>query len=219
MLVSIVLPCRNEREGLPQCVKEIRRALDGKNYEIIVSDSSSDGSGDIAEMLGCKVVRHEKGYGNALMTGLDAGEGEYLVFADCDRSYDFSELPKFISLLEQGFDFVLGSRFSGEIMDGAMPLIHRYIGNPVLTFLFNMRFGAKFTDTHSGYRAITKKAYESMRLRKGGMEFATEMLAEATRLKLRFAEIPIRYSKRVGKSKLNAFDDGLKHLIFIMKPR
>jgi len=216
----VVLPCRNESASLPGCVASIRSAADSiglADYEVIVSDSSGDDSARIAAQLGARVVRHEKGYGDALLTGLSAAEGEILVFADCDGSYDFAELPKFIERLQDGgCDMVLGSRFKGSIDDGAMPFMNRYIGNPALTRLFNVRFKTSFSDTHSGFRAISRRAYGRMSLRCRGMEFALEMLAESARIKLKVDEVPIRYGRRRGVSTLRPLHDGLRHLMFIL---
>lgn len=224
MLVSVVLPCRNEEGGLPHCIERIRGAMarmsvGDEDYEIVVSDSSTDNSPDIAEKMGARVMDHRKGYGDALLTGLDAANGRYLVFADCDCSYDFQELPKFIEGLDEGYDLVIGSRFKGKIEKSSMPLLHRYIGNPLFTSLFNKRFQTDFSDVHSGYRGVTKEAYTRMGLKRRGMEFALEMLAEASCAGLKVKEVPIHYSRRKGESKLNTFRDGLHHLIFILKPR
>jgi len=216
--ISIVLPCRNEEKGIGFSIKEIKKVLKGKDYEIIVSDSSSDKSAEVARQLGAKVVKHKEGYGDALITGLDAANGEFLVFADCDCSYDFGELPKFISALRE-YDFVMGSRFKGVIKKGAMPFLHKYIGNPALTYIFNRKFKTSFSDTHSGFRGMTKKAFDKMDLGCKGMEFASEMLAEAARLKLKVKEVTIGYSKRIGRSKLHSFRDGFRHLRFMLTRR
>src|SRR3989339_1761518 len=121
--ISVVLPCRNEERGIGICIKKIKKILKEKDYEIIVSDSSTDKSAEIAKKLGAKVVKHKKGYGDALITGLNSAKGDFLIFADCDCSYDFAELRKFISALHQGYDFVIGSRFKGNIEKRAMPFL------------------------------------------------------------------------------------------------
>ena len=215
--ISVILPCRNEEKGISVCIEKIKKALKGKNYEIIVSDSSSDKSAGIAERLGARIVKHNEGYGDALINGLKAATGDFLIFADCDCSYNFSELPKFISALQQGYNFVIGSRFKGNIKKGSMPFLHRYMGNPILTFIFNARFKTGFSDTHSGFRGLTRESFNKMNLNCRGMEFASEMLAEAVRLRLKIKEMPISYSKRTGKSKLSSFRDGLRHLMFILQ--
>jgi len=215
--ISVVLPCRNEERGIGICIKKIKKILKEKDYEIIVSDSSTDKSAEIAKKLGAKVVKHKKGYGDALITGLNSAKGDFLIFADCDCSYDFAELPKFISALHQGYDFVIGSRFKGNIEKRAMPFLHKYIGNPSLTFIFNQKFHTKFSDTHSGFRGLTKKSFNRMHIKCKGMEFASEMLKETKKLKLKTKEVPISYSKRIGKSKLNSLMDGFKHLRFILR--
>lgn len=217
--ISIILPCRDEKEGIAICIKKINRTLKGKDYEIIVSDSSSDGSDRIAKELGAKLVRHKIGYGDALITGMNNASGGYLIFADCDCSYDFSEIPKFIEKLNLGYDFVIGSRMKGYIKKGAMPFLHRYIGVPVLTYLINFKFNSNFSDTHSGFRGIKKEAYKKLDLKCKGMEFASEMVIKAKKKNLSISEIPINYSLRRGNKKIRTFRDGFRHLVYILKEK
>jgi len=215
--VSVVLPCRNEEQGIGICIEKIQRVFRQEriNGEIIVSDCSTDSSAEIAERLGAKVVKNNgTGYGNAYMQGFRAAAGSLIVMGDSDDSYDFLEMPKLFRALEHS-DFVIGSRMKGEIKPGAMRPLHRYIGNPLLNFLFNLFFRAGISDTHSGFRAIKSDAFRRLELSCRGMEFALEMIIEAKRKGLRISEVPITYSPRKGESKLNSFRDGWKHLRFI----
>jgi|SRR3989344_16135 len=217
MKISIVLPCKNEEWGLGLCINKIKEILKNKEHEIIVSDSSSDSSEIIARKLGARVVKHKEGYGNALITGMNSASGDYIIFADCDCSYDFYEIPLFLRKFEEGYDIIIGSRMKGKIEWGAMPFSHRYIGNPFFTFLINFKFKSNFSDTHSGFRGVTKEAYNKLSLNCKGMEFASEMLIKAKNKNLKITEVPIRYSVRVGKKKLRMIKDGFRHLSYILK--
>ncbi|MFU8766535.1 MAG: glycosyltransferase family 2 protein, partial [Candidatus Methanoperedens sp.] len=201
----------------------IRKAMsvfehEGLEGEIIVSDSSTDGSRHIAESMGAKVVIPEsKGYGNAYIEGIKHARGKYIVLSDADDTYDLSEMPKFLTPLLAGeADFVIGSRIKGVIKDNSMPWLHRYVGNPVLTGMLNRFFNMNISDAHCGMRVITKNAYERLEVRSAGMEFASEMLIEAGRKKLRVMEIPITYYPRQTPSKLHTWGDGWRHLRFMM---
>jgi glycosyltransferase involved in cell wall biosynthesis len=172
---------------------------------------------EIATGLGARVVHvPERGYGNAYRAGFEAARGKYIVMGDSDDTYDFTELGQLVDKLRDGNEYVLGSRFKGKILPGAMPWLHQYIGNPVLTGLLNFMFGLKSSDAHSGMRAFTREAYKRMRLQTTGMEFASEMVINAARAKLRVAEVPITYYPRGGESKLRSFRDGWRHLRFMM---
>jgi len=218
--ISIVLPCQNEEKSIGVCIKKIKNALKEKDYEIIVSDSSSDKSAEIAKKLNAKVIKHNKqGYGVAYLEGFKEIKGEYIVMGDADNTYDFLEIPKFITELDKGYDLIIGSRLKGKIKKGAMKPLHRYIGNPLLTWIFNMLFDTKLSDTHSGFRAIKKNKLKKLNLKSPGMEFALEMLIKASKNKLRIQEIPIIYSKRAGESKLNSFRDGIRHLKLMLKEK
>ena len=190
----------------------------GMDGEVIVADSSSDSTPEIAQSLGAVVVRPEKlGYGNAYLAGFLHARGEYIVIIDGDLTYDPREMPQFIKLLLNGeADFVIGTRLKGDIKEGAMPALHRYIGNPLLTWILNRLFGAGVSDSHCGMRAMTREALDSLHLRAGGMEFASEMVIEASRKRLRMREVPITYYPRKGASKLRSFSDGWRHLRFMM---
>jgi glycosyltransferase involved in cell wall biosynthesis len=217
MLASIILPCRNEEKAVGRVINQIKEVINKNNIkaEIIVSDSSKDNSADIAKRLGARVIKHnKKGYGIALIEGLSAAQGQYLFFADCDGTYDFRELPKFIKYLEEGYDFVIGNR--KKIENGAMPFLHRYFGNPALSCSLRLFFNANIKDAHCGMRALTKEAFEKMELRTTGMEFASEMIIKAIKQNLRIKQVPINYHRRIGKSKLSSFSDGWRHLRFML---
>ena len=217
--LSIVLPCRNEEKAIGFCIHSIKKVLKEHNIqgEIIVSDSSIDNSPVIARKLGAQVIKHnKKGYGIACLEGCKAAKGSYIILADADGTYDFNNIPKFLHYLYTGYDFVIGNRFKGSIQKGAMPFLHRYIGNPLLSGLLKLFFNAKINDAHCGMRAITKKALDKLNLKTTGMEFASEMVLKAVQEKLRIKEIPINYHKRKEKSKLNSFSDGWRHLRFML---
>ncbi len=219
MKISVVLPCRNEEESIGACIEKAKSALSGKDYEIIVSDSSTDRSAWIAETLGARVVKHEKGYGNACLEGFRHAGGDVIVMADTDGTYDLSEILGFLEKLSEGHDIVIGSRFGGDIEDGAMPRLHRYVGSPLFNFLLRAFFGLRLSDSHSGFRAVRREALDSLGLETTGMEFASEMLIKAKRKGLMICEIPISYRKRMGQSKMRSFRDGWRHLAFIMRSR
>jgi len=215
--ISVVLPCRNEEKSIEICINKIKTALKGKNYEIIVADSSTDKSIEIAEKLNAKVIKHNlKGYGSALLEGFKHAKGDYIIFGDADNTYDFLEIPKFTEQLDKGYDLVIGSRLKGKIQKGAMPFMHRYFGTPVFNFLSKLFFGKKISDCNSGFRAIKKQALEKLELKTKGMEFASEMIIKAVKRNLKIKEIPITYSKRIGASKLKTWHDGWLHLRFML---
>jgi glycosyltransferase involved in cell wall biosynthesis len=220
IVISVVMPCLNEEATIGPCVTKalegIRRT--GLPGEVIVSDNgSTDRSVEIATELGARVIHQPKrGYGNAYRAGFEAARGKYILMGDSDDTYDFTELGQLIEKLREGNEYVLGSRFMGTILPGAMPWLHQYIGNPVLTGLLNLMFGLKSSDAHSGMRAFTRDAYSRMRLKTTGMEFASEMVINAARAKLKVAEVPITYYPREGESKLRSFRDGWRHLRFML---
>jgi glycosyltransferase involved in cell wall biosynthesis len=196
--VSVVMPCLNEAETLEACIVKAQRALQQAHIagEIVIADNgSSDGSLQIAERLGAKVVNVQaKGYGSALMGGIAAASGQYVVMGDADDSYDFGHIPRFVEQLRKGADVVMGNRFRGGIQKNAMPPLHRYFGNPALTRLGRLFFKSPVGDFYCGLRGFRKDAYERMALRTTGMEFATEMVVKATLLELRIAEVPTTLS-------------------------
>jgi glycosyltransferase involved in cell wall biosynthesis len=217
--VSVVLPCKNEEKTIGLCIRRINEVFESKgiNGEVIVVDNdSSDSSAEIARRLGAKVFTEKRqGYGSACMRGFSEARGNYIIMGDSDGTYDFREIPKFLEAIK-GNDFVIGSRFEGEIRKDSMSWLHRYIGNPLLTRILRFLFKSKISDAHSGFRAIRKSELEKLNLRTTGMEFASEMLIKAIKNNLRIKEIPITYYPRKAHSKLNSFRDGWKHLRFML---
>ena len=215
--VSIVMPCLNEEEAIGRCVDEASRALAelGLSGEVVVVDNgSTDGSVAVARAAGARVV-HEplRGYGNTCRRGLVEARGRYLVMGDSDGTYDFTALPAFIEPLQNGADMVVGNRLNREMEKGAMPWLHRYVGNPVLTGTMNILFGSHIGDAHCGLRSIKKPCLEQLNLASPGMEFASEFLIEAVQKGAMIEQVPIRYRRRFGgQPKLRTFRDGLRHL-------
>ncbi len=220
--VSFVMPCLNEAETLETCIAAAGRCISENilSAEIIVADNgSTDGSQDIASGCGARVVNvTEKGYGSALMGGIEAARGRYIIMGDADASYDFAAAMPFIEKLRAGCDLVMGSRLKGTIEPGAMPWKHRWIGNPVLTTIGRVLFRSGVSDFHCGLRAFSKEAYHRMMLRTAGMEFASEMIVKASLLKMKIAEIPVTLYRH-GRSRpphLRSWRDGWRHLRFML---
>jgi hypothetical protein len=220
--VSIVMPCLNEAETLAACIDKARRALDAADIrgEIIVADNgSTDGSQALAAKLGACVIHvSAQGYGHALMGGINAARGQYVIMGDADDSYDFSDLTPFVERLRAGYDLVMGNRFTGGIKGGAMPASHRYVGNPVLTAIGRLFFQSPCGDFHCGLRGFNKAAVIKLDLRTTGMEFASEMVVKATLHKLRITEVPTTLSP-AGRSRpphLHTWRDGWRHLRFLL---
>ena len=220
--VSIVMPCLNEAETLATCIQKAQRAIDrdGLTAEIIVADNgSTDGSQVIARELGARVVPVErKGYGSALIGGIDAARGRFVIMGDADDSYDFNAIAPLIDKLRAGSDLVVGNRFMGGIEAGAMPWSHRWVGNPVLTLISRIFFHTPVGDMHCGLRGFRKDAYERMRLRAIGMEFASEMVIKASLKRMRIAEVPVtlRPDGRSRPPHLRTWRDGWRHLRFML---
>lgn len=219
--VSVILPCLNEADGVGVCVEKAWRALRsmGVSGEVIVVDNgSTDGSPEVAERAGARVVHERRrGYGSAYLRGFAEARGRYLVMGDADDTYDFLAIPDFIEpLRDRGFDMVMGSRLKGNILPGAMPWSHRWIGNPILSGMLRLLFRTSVSDSHCGMRAFTRDAYQRMRLHTTGMELASEMVVNALREKLRIEEIPITYHPRIGESKLSGFRDAWRHVRFML---
>lgn len=220
--VSAVMPCLDEEKTLGLCIEKAQRAFRemGIVGEVVVADNgSTDRSAEIAESLGARVVRERrKGYGSALMAGIAAARGRIVVMADADDSYDWASLGDFVKKVEEGHDLVMGNRFKGGIEPGAMPALHRYLGNPVLSTLARVMYRIPIADFHCGMRAFTREAFERMSVRTTGMEFATEMIVNASHAGLRIAEIPTRLypDKRDRAPHLRSFRDGWRHLRFML---
>jgi glycosyltransferase involved in cell wall biosynthesis len=220
--VSVVLPCLNEARTLPACIAQIQRAVSehGIQAEIIVADNgSTDGSAEIAASLGARVVPvAAKGYGSALMGGIAAARGRYVIMGDADCSYNFGDIPKFLQQLRAGSDLVMGNRFQGGVRAGAMPFLHRYLGNPVLSFVGRLFFHAPCGDFHCGLRGFSMQAYRRMDLQTTGMEFASEMVVKASLFGMKIAEVPTTLSpdRRDRPPHLRSWRDGWRHLRFLM---
>ena len=218
-LVSVVIPCLNEAESIGACVSSARRVLEesGLEGEVVVADNGSeDGSGELAAGAGARVV-HEarRGYGSAYLAGFAAARGRYIVTADADQTYDFAEIPHFVAQLEDGADMVIGNRMN-NILPGAMPWLHRYIGNPVLSGFLNLLYRSGVHDAHCGMRALRRDSLPRLRLRSTGMEFASEMVVRAVKENLAVSEFDIDYRPRAGESKLSSFRDGWRHLKLLL---
>jgi hypothetical protein len=225
--LTILMPCLNEAETVATCVRKARGFLartkiDG---EVLVTDNgSTDGSPELARSAGARVVHiKRKGYGCALLGGIEAARGRFVIMADADDSYDFSRLDAFVDQLRAGNTMVIGHRFRGGIRPGAMPLLHRYLGNPVLSFLARLFFSSRIGDFHCGLRGVEREAALRLGLREPGMEFASEMIVKATLAEWRIAEVPTVLSPD-GRSRpphLRTWRDGWRHLRFLlmMSPR
>jgi len=219
VVVSVVIPCLNEAANIEECVRRARAALDGAGLagEVVVADNGSeDGSAALAEGAGARVVRESRrGYGSAYLAGFSAARGRYIVMGDADLTYDFDEIPRFVEQLEAGADLVMGDRMD-NIQPGAMPWLHRYVGNPVLSGILNLFFRTGVRDAHCGMRALRRDVLPRLDLRTTGMEFASEMVIRASKEKLDIRQFPIEYHPRGGESKLSSFRDGWRHLRFLL---
>lgn len=223
--LTILMPCLNEAETLAACIRKAQASLLslGIPGEVLIADNGSqDGSQEIAEKLGARVVPvAEKGYGQALRGGVAAARGRWIIMGDADDSYDFSSLGPFVEKLQAGNDLVMGCRMpwgGGTVLPGAMPWKHRWIGNPVLSFIGRLFFRCPVTDFHCGLRGFQKDAYEKMDLKTTGMEFASEMVIKATLKGMKISEVPITLHPD-GRSRpphLRSWRDGWRHLRFMM---
>ena len=224
--VSLIMPCLNEAMWLPACIANARVALDlirttlALSGEIIVADNgSTDGSREVAQSLGVRVVPvSARGYGAALTGGAMAARGRYIVMGDADGSYDFRDSIEMIARLRAGADLCMGSRFQGRIEPGAMPWKNRYIGNPVLTFILNLFFKAGVSDAHCGLRALTRECFHDLRLTGRGMEFASEMIIKAALKGHRIDEVPadLHCDLRDRPPHLRPWRDGWRHLRYLL---
>ena len=220
--LTIVMPCLNEAETLAICIKKAQSFFKREqvNGEIVIADNgSTDGSQKIAEDLNARVVSiPKKGYGSALKGGIHAANGKYVIMGDADDSYDFNNLLPYLTKLREGNDLVMGNRFKGGIKKGAMPFIHKYLGNPVLSFIGKLFYNIKIGDFHCGLRGFSKEAFIKMNLKTTGMEFASEMIVKASLLNLIITEVPTILSKdgRTRPPHLNTWNDGWRHLRFLL---
>lgn len=220
--LSVVMPCLNEAETLETCINKVQEyfAQYDISGEVVIADNgSTDGSPIIAKQMGVRVVNvKEKGYGSALMGGIRAAQGEYIIMGDADDSYDFTNLTPFLKKLREGYDLVMGNRFKGGIKPGAMPRLHKYLGNPVLTWIGRLLFPSPCGDFHCGLRGFRRDAIAKLNLRTTGMEFASEMVVKASLYKLRITEVPTTLSPdgRSHPPHLRSWRDGWRHLRFLL---
>lgn len=220
--ITVVMPCLNEARTLGACIRKAKAAIEraGLRGEVVIADNgSTDGSQAVAEELGARVIPvARKGYGNALRAGIAAARGEFVVMGDSDDSYDFKQVDVFVAKLREGFDLVMGNRFWGEHVPGAMPFLHRYLGNPVLSWLGRLFFKCPVGDFQCGLRAFRKDRIDQLELQTTGMEFSTEMVVKATLFKLRIAEIPATLSPdgRGRPPHLRTWRDGWRYLRFLL---
>src|SRR5256885_2478996 len=220
--VSVVIPCLNEANSIGVCVDKAVRSLAAAKLrgEVVVADNgSTDGSVEIAKQRGARVVHVEqRGYGAALRAGIAASSGAFIIMGDADDSYDFGDVPRFVEAGRQGYDVVMGNRFRGGIKPGAMPALHKYLGNPGLTALLNVLFGVGIGDSYCGMRGFTRSIYDRLDVRSTGMEFALEMIIKAAQIGARITEIPIGLwpDKRGRPPHLRSFRDGWRSLRFML---
>jgi Glycosyl transferase family 2 len=220
--VSVVIPCLNEANSLAFCINKAISAFQasGLRGEVVVADNgSTDGSIQIAESNGARVVHvPQRGYGAALKAGIAGARGTYIIMGDADDSYDFTDAPRFVAKLREGFDMVMGNRFRGEIKPGAMPPLHKHLGNPGLTALLNLFFHAGIGDSYCGMRGFSRELYDRLDVRSNGMEFALEMIIKTSQIGARITEIPITLwpDKRGRPPHLRSFRDGWRSLRFML---
>lgn len=220
---TILMPCLNEEKTVGECIVQARRGAEklGLSYEILIADNGSDdNSREIAEKCGARVaVVPEKGYGSALVGGIKAARGRYIIMGDCDLSYDFTNLEGFVSGLREGADLVMGNRFKGNIEKGAMPFMHRYFGVPLLSFMGRVRYKTGVGDFHCGIRAFDREKALDLGLSCTGMEFATEIIGKFAMSGAVIKEIPadLRCDGRNGRSHLRSIRDGFRHLFLMIK--
>lgn len=219
-VLSVVMPTLNEEDGIAKCIDWIKSAVEelGLPTEIVISDSSTDRTPEIAREMGAVVVEPDQpGYGYAYRYAFRNARGDYIAMGDADTTYDFEELPRLLRHLhKENADIVMGSRLEGEIKPGAMPNLHQYVGNPLLTKFLNVFYDAGVSDAHSGFRVFSKEALETLNLDSDGMEFASEMIMDASVKDLRIEEVPITYHEREGEATLDSFQDGWRHVKFML---
>jgi hypothetical protein len=219
VLLSVVIPCLNEEENITEVVSLARDVMRRESIrgEVVVADNDSDDrSAELAAAAGARVV-HEprRGYGSAYLAGFSAARGKYIVMGDADLTYDFNDIPRFVEQLDAGAELVMGDRMD-NIQPGAMPWLHRYVGNPILSGILNLFFRTGVRDAHCGMRGLRRDILPRLDLRTPGMEFASEMVIRASKERMDIREFPIHYHPRGGESKLSSFRDGWRHLRFLL---
>lgn len=224
LAVSIVMPCLDEEEGVERCIADAQSYLSRANLSgevIVVDNGSTDRSAELAAGAGARVIAEShRGYGAALLRGFTEAHGRILVMGDCDGTYPFADLEPFIDPIQAGdVDLVIGNRLTSKLDAAAMPWAHRHIGTPAISLIIRIFTGLRIRDSQCGLRALSREAFDRMSLQAPGMEFASEMLMEAARAKLRIKEVPIEYHVRVGDAKLRTFRDGWRHFRYLLKSR
>ena len=221
--LTILMPCLNEEKTIGQCIEEAKRFIEesGVEAEILIADNkSTDNSVQIAIASGARVVTVEdKGYGNALLGGIKQARGRYIIMGDCDMSYDFYNLDGFLKELRQGSALVVGNRFAGGIVKGAMPFSHKYIGVPFLSWFGRVKYKTNIVDFHCGLRGFDREKALELNMKCGGMEFATEIIACFAKSGEKITQIPtvLRRDGRGHSSHLNTVRDGIRHLVYMLK--
>ncbi len=221
--LTILMPCLNEEENIAFCIEQAQKYLSSWKISgeiLVVDNDSADRSAEIATEHGATVIKEpRRGYGRALRTGLAAAKGKVIIFGDCDSTYEFANLdPLYLPLAENKVDFMTGDRFGGQMEEGAMSWSHK-LGVPFLSWCGRMKFGVKIHDWHCGIRGIRKDALQKLNLKTDGMEFATEMIAEASRKGLRIGEVsvPLKKAQNERQEKLRTIRDGFRHLWYIFR--
>jgi glycosyltransferase involved in cell wall biosynthesis len=220
--LTILMPCLNEAATVADCVREATAYLNSRGItgEVLIADNgSTDNSRELAVASGARVTTvPEKGYGNALRGGISAAKGRYIIIGDCDGSYDFSDLDPILGRLRDGWDLVIGNRFSGGIAPGAMPVSHRYLGVPLLSWLGRLRFRVRISDFHCGLRGAARTATLEAGFQCSGMEFSTEMIGRFADAGFKICQVPVRLQKdlRQGPGHLRTIPDGIRHLKLIL---
>ena len=222
IMISVVIPCLNEEKTLGSCIAEAKEGISksGLSGEVIISDNGSkDDSRSIAIENGARVIETQlKGYGSAIINGINHAKGDYVIIGDADMTYDFTEIPKFVNELESGSDLIIGNRFKGGVEKGAMPFLNKYLGNPFLSMVARVFFKIQIGDFHCGLRGIKKNVYDNLNLKSTGMEFASEMIVKAAILNFKITEIPtvLRKPPFERTPHLKPFRDGFRHLYLII---
>ena len=221
--LTILIPALNEEETIGICIQKAQKAIQVKNIDaeiLVVNNSSTDKTEEIAKKMGARVINVlQKGYGIALIEGAKKANGKYIIMGDADDSYNFLEIDEFINKLKEGYDFVIGNRLKGKCEKGAMPLLHRYIGTPILSLFISKKFKVKIGDINCGLRAYDRQKIVNLNCECVGMEYASEMIIKAVKANLKIKEVPINFykDKRNKKPHLRTIRDGIRHLKIIIK--